>query len=240
MNKAIAAVFILSLVGFILSKTVAQDAHSIAGPKTVTIAETTRRADGSVSAVRVTRKTWRSDGSSASDTISTVLPEGLKIRTRSVRDLGARREITMFLDLGVKMAGELPERAVHRDHTSLSDCGKHAKTVGSPADGDLFLRRTVYSDGSLTQRFDPSLGCEPVKHKRISESGVVYSEAEVIASADGPDESLFADDPSLQLVSRVEFLARYESIYGRPFFVDPDAAAQQSARDVANPLITTP
>ena len=145
----------------------------------------------------------------------------------------------MFFDLGVKMVGELSERAIHRSHALQADCAKHAETVGSSHNGDAYLRHSALKNGELVQRFEPELGCEALEVKRIGADGTVYNDAEILSSHSGTDESLFEDDhPEVKAVSRTDFLAAYEAKYGRPFFANSADRMEQAARDLSSPLLT--
>ena len=210
--------------------------HQLDQPKTLTSVETLFNDDGSLKATTYIRRTWRADGSEASDSVRVVNGLPTDTHTRTIRDHATMRSMSLYFDLGVVTIARLPETTTHDLHVRAEDCSARVSEVGVAADDDPFLR--VVSDGEIrrTLRFDPGLGCQIVETV-VEASGRIVSRTEVKSMTDGTDETLFRMDPDLKPVTRVGLMQAFEAKYDAPLFDGPVAEGIVSNLDATNPLL---
>ena len=193
----------------------ANEAHSIENPKTLTFSRILNEADGSMRTSELLLKTWAKNGSTASNSFITSVQTGDVRHSGIIRDTEALEHYQNFNYLGVTLVEAIPEQLSHAQHRSIEECRERMDDFGTSVNGNEFVRESV-EDGNVTVRkYDPDLGCDLVEFTTTASDGTVLSSQKIIDSVDGVDDSLFAIGPSLKKVTRAELLDAYRERFGR-------------------------
>jgi hypothetical protein len=207
----------LLIISFIL----AQEAHPVFPETTVTTQRLSYDPGGTPVVSEITRSTWRSDGSKATESLVTVLLTGETKRSGTVRDLESRRHSLLFPDLHLRVVRNIPEPAVHTFHQMFAQCDDRVATLGEQVGDDIFVRRVRLSDGSeVVRRYDPEAGCEEVEFTHTVD-GVIRNTLRMLNKPPASEATLFEIDPSLEAATRTEINTAHLEKYGIPLLGIP-------------------
>lgn len=209
---------------------VAQDqVHQIGQAKTLTLVTTAYRPDGSVNHTSYVREAVREDGSWARDMVVVETATGERTHTAEVRDFETGRKTAIYYDLGVRTVTELDPSQVHAYHLAMDDCLRRVEGAGPQVGDDPLTRRKTEGAKEAQVTFDPDLGCN-VTETVSTQDGRLVSERRIVSTKLSADQSLFNPDmEGLKAVTRVQLLARYEEVHGRPMLGGGQATLERVA-----------